>query len=459
MSDILVVDDERSMREFLEIMLTREGAQVRCVASVPEALKQIAERVPDLVITDLKMKGRTGLDLLTRAKQLHPQIEVIVITAFASDETAIEALHKGAYDYITKPFQVDEIKVVIQRALERQRLLQENVRMRVELASKYDFGNLVGKSARMQEVYRLIELSAPSNANVLITGETGTGKELAARAVHLRSGRSEEAFVPVDCASIPENLMESELFGYRRGAFTGAQADHLGLFELADKGTLFLDEIGELPLNLQVKLLRVLQDHVVKRLGDTKTRRIDIRLVAATNRNLEKEVQAGHFREDLFYRLNVIRVELPPLRQRLDDVDELVRHFTERIAKRDGHHAVFVLPQAIDCLAGYHFPGNVRELENLIERAVALSGGRPIGPELFVDYLQADQAKAEMDWRPLPEEGVDLDGLLAATERNWIQKALQTSGGIKKDAARLLGISFRSFRYRLEKLGMDSENA
>jgi two-component system response regulator PilR (NtrC family) len=458
MSQILVVDDERSMREFLEILLTKEGEAVRTARNAAEALERIEQQLPELVITDLRMKGGSGLDLLRRVKQQHPEVEFLVITAFGTDDTAVEALKMGAYDYVTKPFQVDELKVVVQRALERQRLLRENVFMRAELSSRYDFGNLVGKGPRMQEVYRLIEQVAPTRANVLITGESGTGKELVARALHFRSERRDHPFVAIDCGSIPETLMESELFGHAKGAFTGATSDRRGLFELAAGGTAFLDEVGEVPLGLQVKLLRVLQERSLKRLGDGRDRPVDVRLVAATNRDLEQLVAAGGFRQDLFFRLNVIRIHLPPLRQRREDIAELVRHFVAKICKQEQCPAPVVLGEALEALQAYDFPGNVRELENMVERAVALAGNRPIGPELFTEHMERGPTPGDGAGpvqQRLLDEGVELDAVLAGVERQLIEQALQRSGGVKKDAARLLGITFRSLRYRLAKLGMD----
>ena len=454
MSEILVTDDERSMREFLEILLKKEGYSVRSVPSMGKALAQIDEKAPDVVITDLKMKGGSGLDLLKEIKNRAPDIEVVVITAFATTETAIEALKLGAYDYITKPFQVDEIRVVVQRALERQRLLRANLRMRAELTGRYDYGNLVGKSPRMQEVYRLIEQVAPTRSNVLITGESGTGKELVARALHLRSPRADGAFVPIDCASIPAQLMESELFGFIKGAFTGAATDRQGLFELADGGTVFLDEIAEVPAAIQVKLLRVLQERSVKRLGEGRDRPVDVRLLAATNRDIDEEVRRGAFREDLFFRLNVIRIHLPPLRERKEDIPELTRHFVKKVAGEEGHAEPIVLSEALDELAAYDFPGNVRELLNLAERAVALCGGRPIGPEVFRQHLQPG-GEALPASRDLPAEGVDLEEVLASVERKLLEQALLRANGVKKEAARLLGVSFRSFRYRLQKHDLD----
>jgi two-component system response regulator PilR (NtrC family) len=455
MSEILAVDDERSMREFLEILLAKEGYAVRSAPGMGKALALMDEKLPDLVITDLKMKGGSGLDLLREIKSRAPEVEVLVITAFATTQTAIEALKLGAYDYITKPFQVDEIRVVIQRALERQRLLRENVRMRAELTGRYDFGNLVGKSTRMQEVYRLIEQVAPTRSNVLVTGESGTGKELVARAVHLRSGRADAAFVPIDCASIPPQLLESELFGCVRGAFTGATADRQGLFELADGGTVFLDEIAEVPPTIQVKLLRVLQERLIKRLGEGKDRPVDVRLIAATNRDIDEEVRLGNFREDLFFRLNVIRIPLPPLRERRDDIPLLVRHFAQKAAGESGRAEPILLAEAFEALSAYDFPGNVRELQNMVERAVALSEGKPVGPEAFDQELSKEMRSGGPLAVDLPEKGADLEAVLAAVERRLLGQALQRAQGVKKEAARLLGISFRSIRYRLIKHGLE----
>jgi two-component system response regulator PilR (NtrC family) len=459
-SAILVVDDERSMREFLEILFAGQGHETRSAAGVAEALALVREREPDLIVTDLRMKGPGGLELLGQVKASWPGIEVIVVTAFSTDQTAIQALQLGAYDYLHKPFQVDELRLLAERALERQRLLRENLRLRAELSGGADFGGLVGRSARMQEVYRLIEQVALTRSNVLVTGESGTGKELVARALHQRSERRQAPFVPIDCGAIPPNLMEGELFGHVRGAFTGAAADRKGLFELAEGGTVFLDEIGEVPPGLQVKLLRVLQERSLRRLGEGRDRPVDVRVVAATNRDIEAEVRRGSFREDLFYRLNVIRVHLPPLRTRREDIPELTRHFVDKVARTEGRPAPLVLPEALEVLRGYDFPGNVRELENLVERAVALAGPGPLGAEGFLDHLRKpgpDGSALAGLMAELPAEGLSLDSALAGLERRLIEQALEAAGGVKTEAARLLGISFRSFRYRLSKLGLDEQ--
>lgn len=455
MSEILVVDNERSMREFLEIMLDQEGFRVRSASSMAQAVELIDELVPDLVITDLKMRGGSGIDLLKQVKTQRPEVEVVVITAFASDQTAIEALKQGAYDYVTKPFQVDEFKVVIQRALEKQRLLYENQRMRAKLDGEGDFGDLVGISQRMQEIYQLIRRVAPTQSNVVITGESGTGKELVAKAIHRNSPRASGPFVPIDCASIPEQLMESELFGCVRGAFTGATSDRAGLFELAQGGTVFLDEICEIPSIIQVKLLRVLQERSIKRLGEAGDRPLNVRVVAATNRDIEQEVQEERFREDLFFRINVIRIHLPALRERIEDIQDLVRHFSNKIAGAEGRSAPMVLAEAMDALEAYDFPGNVRELQNMVERAVALADNRPIGADLFSEHFRKSNDSSTVDLDNFPEEGVNLEGILASVEKRLLQQALERAKGVRTDAAKLLGISFRSIRYRLLKHGLD----
>ncbi|RME21485.1 MAG: sigma-54-dependent Fis family transcriptional regulator, partial [Deltaproteobacteria bacterium] len=377
MGRILVVDDEQSMRQMLEILFREAGWEVRSGESAAEALEHLRKFEPDVVVTDVKMKGTSGLELLKAIKTDNHDIEVIVITAYASDSNALEALKLGAYDYVAKPFDVEELKVVAARALERRRLLQENLRMRAELQRGLPGTELVGTSARMQEVYRTIEKVAPTRANVLITGESGTGKEVVARAIHRLSQRASGPFVPVDCAAIPATLMESELFGAMKGAFTGATSDRAGLFELASGGTVFLDEVGEIPLELQVKLLRVLEQRTVRRLGDSRDRQIDVRVVAATNQDLERLVGEGKFRQDLFFRLNVVHLHLPALRERLKDIKPLAIHFARQLAQQEGAKEPVILPEAFGVLESYDFPGNVRELKNIVERAVALSGGRP----------------------------------------------------------------------------------
>ena len=455
MGKILVVDDERSMLQMLEILFKEAGWEVRSAGSVVEAMDMLRKFEPDVVITDVRMKGTSGLELLKALKTDHPYTEAIVITAYASDNNALEALRLGAYDYVAKPFDVEELKVVASRALERRRLLQENLRMKAELQRGLPGTELVGSSARMQEVYRTIERVAPTRANVLITGESGTGKEVAARAIHRLSPRASGPFVPIDCAAIPANLMESELFGTVKGAFTGATADRAGLFELASGGTVFLDEVGEIPLELQVKLLRVLEQRTVRRLGDSRDRNIDVRVVAATNRDLEQLVREGLFRQDLFFRLNVVHLYLPPLRERKTDIKPLARHFARQLARQENCKEPLLLPETFAALESYDFPGNVRELKNIIERVVALSGGRPIDAEMVRTNLST--SRRLFDTPDLPPEGIDLEKVLDEQERKLLLQALRQAGGVKTKAAELLRLSFRSFRYRLKKLGLEKE--
>ncbi len=455
MGQILVVDDERSMREFLAICLRRAGHEVTLADSAAAAMEALATAPIDIVVTDLRMPGELdGLGLLRaiRAAGLGP--EVILVTAFATADTALAAMKDGAYDYLTKPFKVDEINAVIGRAMEKRALLAENAALRDRVAGRVRMAQLLGRSKPMQQVFDVITKIASARTSVLITGESGTGKELVARALHSEGSRAGGAFVAVNCGAIPDELMESELFGHVKGAFTGAVVDRSGLFRDADGGTLFLDEIGELSLGLQVKLLRALQERRVKPVGGPAELEVDVRVVAATNRELEAEVARGAFRQDLYYRLNVIELRLPPLRQRREDLPLLVEHFLRRFARDQGKALSALTPAAMKRLEAYDFPGNVRELENIIERAVTLAAG-PIIDEADLPALRPSAARPAAPSGDLPDDGVDLDRLLADYERAWIQKALERTGGVRKKAAQLLGISFRSMRYRLEKLGLD----
>ncbi len=451
---ILVVDDEQSMREFLEIFLRREGYAVATAADVDTAVAHLEADEIDLVITDMQMPEKTGLDLILAARDVSPETIAIVVTAFGTTDSAIAAMKEGAYDYLTKPFKVDELSIVIEKALEKKLLSNENQRLRQELRSQSRDRNILGSSRVMQEVFDLIAQVAETKTNVLVSGESGTGKELVARAIHEQSDRANEPFVAINCGAIPENLLESELFGHVKGAFTGAVQNKQGLFEAATGGTLFLDEIGELSQPLQVKLLRALQEKSIRRVGDTVDRKIDVRIVSATNRRLEEEVAEGRFREDVYYRLNVIQLQLPPLREREEDIPLLAQHFIRRYSDELGKDVEGMNAEAYDLLAAYGFPGNVRELENLIERAVALARGPVIGPELLPPTVTRPAAVPSVSPR-VTSEGVDLETLVADYERSLLEEALVQSKGVKKQAARLLGISFRSFRYRLEKLGIE----
>jgi len=451
---ILVVDDERSMREFLEIFFRREGFEVVTASGAPSALLCLENDDIDVVITDMQMPEGSGLDVLHGARQLAPEAIVVVITAFATTDSAIEAMKEGAYDYITKPFKVDELRLVVEKALEKKDLFRENQRLKSELRSQARCRSIIGSSAAMQPVFDLITQVAGTKTNVLVSGESGTGKELVARAIHDQSSRSERPFVAINCGAIPENLLESELFGHIKGAFTGAVQNKEGLFEAAEGGTLFLDEVGELPLALQVKLLRVLQEKTIRRVGGTQDQRVDVRLLSATNRRLEEEVEAGRFREDLYYRLNVIQVDLPPLRERIDDLPLLIQHFVEKFSTELEKPIEGVSEEAMNELLRYGFPGNVRELENIVERAVALTRCETIDVAVLPPTVTS--TRASDDQLRIPPEGVKLESLVEDYERRLLDEALREARGVKKKAAHLLGISFRSFRYRLEKLGLES---
>ena len=454
---ILVVDDERSMQEFLEIFLRREGYEVETVGEVASALVQLENGDFDLVISDLNMPGASGLDLLRSAAEISPDTVVIMITAFASADSAIAAMKEGAYDYVTKPFKVDEIRLVIEKALEKKLLARDNRRLRSELRSHARHRGMIGNSAAIQSIFELVAQVADTRTNVLVSGESGTGKELVARAIHEQSERAGHPFVAVNCGAIPENLLESELFGHVKGSFTGAYQNKEGLFETAEGGTIFLDEVGELPPSLQVKLLRVIQEKTVRRVGGTGDRKIDVRVLSATNKQLDDEVAAGRFREDLYYRLNVIQIAVPSLRERRDDIPLLVQHFIEKYNRELARNVEAMSDEAMARLMVYHYPGNVRELENVIERAVALSREAVISEDSLPPTLLRPREVAKRS--AIGADGVDLEGLLADFERSLLTEALHLSRGVKKRAASLLGVSFRSFRYRLEKLGLDADDA
>lgn len=450
---ILIVDDEPSMREFLEIMLTREGYKVATASDGRDALNMLNKQMYDLIISDIQMPGMGGLELLKNIKDVSPDTEVIMITAYASTETAVEAMKDGAYDYITKPFKVDEIRLIIKKALEKKRLEVENLLLKREFRERYSFGNILGNSPEMLRVYDLIEKIGPTKTNVLIEGESGTGKELVAKAIHHQSPRRDKPFVAITCSAIPDGLMESELFGHMKGSFTGAIANKAGLFEMADGGTVFLDEIGELPLPIQVKLLRVVQERSFRRVGGTEDVAVDVRIVSATNRTLEEEVRKGNFREDLYYRLNVLQIKVPPLRERLSDIPVLAGHFLEKYAKEHGKDVVGITAEAMRLLGDYSYPGNVRELENIIERGVALEQGRQLAAESLPKFI-SEVSKLDAHLTDIPSGGLDLEKAVGEYEKALLLKALDRAGGVKKRAAKLLKISFRSMRYRLEKFGL-----
>jgi two-component system response regulator PilR (NtrC family) len=449
---ILVVDDEESMREFLCIMLQRDGYMVEAVGDGHQAVLRLKEQSYDLIISDIKMPRLDGFGVLDYVKDRCPGTAMIMITAFSTTEQAVDAMKKGAYDYITKPFKNDEIRLVVENALERMDLRRENLQLKKELGQRFSFANIIGKSKAMQEVYNLIEKVAASKVNVLVTGESGTGKELVARAIHYNSERRDRPFVAINCGAIPENLLESELFGHEKGAFTGAVQQKQGLFEVADGGTLFLDEIAELPPMMQVKLLRVIQEHEFRRVGGTRDLKVDVRLVAATNKDLGQAVVEEQFREDLYYRLNVIQVGLPPLRDRREDIPLLVSHFLNKL-KPDAE--VTIQDNVMRRLVDYHWPGNIRELENTIERCLVLGRGEEVCEESLPPHIRCKVETAEQSIPTLPEKGLDLDDYLGAIEKDILLKALDRTGGVRKRAAELLGITFRSIRYRLAKFGIE----
>jgi two-component system response regulator PilR (NtrC family) len=450
---ILVVDDERSMREFLEIFFRSEGYEVATAEDLQSALLHVEGNDFDVVVTDIQMPGGSGIELLHAIGETSPEAVVIMMTAFASTETAIAAIKDGAYDYITKPFKVEEVRIVVEKALEKKLLSSENRRLRTELRSRDRDRSIIGSSPAIQRIFEIITQVADTKANVLLSGESGTGKEMVARALHTSGDRRNRPFIPVNCAAIPENLLESELFGHVKGSFTGAVQNKAGLFESADGGTLFLDEVGDLTPSLQVKLLRVIQDKSIRRVGGNSDRRVDVRIIAATNRRLDEEIAAGRFREDLYYRLNVIEIPMPPLRERRDDIPLLVAHFIEKYSRELDKPVEGVSEEALARLAEHRFPGNVRELENVIERAVALSRGPTIEleslPPAILNPVESSRVPR------ISAQGVNLEELMAEYERGLLLEALGPAGGVKKRAAQLLGISFRSYRYRLEKLGLD----
>jgi two-component system response regulator PilR (NtrC family) len=448
------VDDERSMREFLEILLTREGYQVALAPSGELAFQVLKHKKFDLIITDIKMKDIDGLEVLKKTKELSPETIVIIISAFATAETAVQAMKEGAYDYIPKPFKVREFKRIIKEALLSRRSPLPHDKSR-ESGPSLRFDCLVGDSPQMRKIYELIEKVAQTRSNILISGESGTGKELVARAIHRQSPRAEKPFVVINCAGIPESLIESELFGYRKGAFTGALADKEGLFEVADNGTIFLDEVGELTPAIQVKLLRVIQERAFTRVGSTEEKTIDVRFISATNKDLEEEVIHKRFREDLFFRLNVIHISMPAMRERDGDLPLLAQHFLEKYSRELRKDVRKVSAYAMEVLGQYSFPGNVRELENIIERSVALETSSIVLPEsLALSNFQKDRSRDDRRQRDLTQKGIHLEEVMAEIEREYLIKALDLASGSKQRAAELLGITFESLRYRLAKQKM-----
>jgi two-component system response regulator PilR (NtrC family) len=459
--NILVVDDEESMRELLDVMLSREGYQVTSAESGRKAISLLEKKDFDLLLCDIKLGDMTGIDVLRASKKKNQNTVVIMISAYASTETAVEAMNDGAYDYVPKPFDNDELKQTIANGLELKTIDQEKKFIDDELKKQLHFGKIIGNSPAMLHVYNMIKQVAKTKTSILITGESGTGKELIARAIHDESDRCNKPFVPINCGGIPETLMESELFGYKKGAFTGATQDKKGLFEIADEGTIFLDEVGDLSIHLQVKLLRVVQERVFKPVGGNEDISVNIRIISATNKDLANEVIEGRFREDLFYRLNVIEIKLPPLRERRGDLRALAQHFLEKYSNEMGKKVTKISSYAINLLNNYPFPGNIRELENLMERSVAITDTNILLPDSLTLSLHKrrvliDGVKGKYFDVNDVSKGVSLDSILEEVEIAYVNKAMEYSGGERIKAAELLGINMRSLKYRLDKLGIGS---
>jgi len=457
--EILVIDDEAGIVEMLSIVFGKEGYRVGTARSCAEGLARLERVLPDLVLTDVKMPDGSGFEILKRTRELAPAVPVVMITAYTTTKTAIEALKSGAYDYISKPFDVEELKHVVGRALERKRLSDENVALRQKI-EKTARGAVVGASRKMQTLFDLVERIGKTTSTVLISGESGTGKELIARAIHKASARASAPFISINCGAMPENLLESELFGHEKGAFTGAVKEKKGLFHEAEGGTLFLDEIGETSVTMQVKLLRALQERLVRRVGGNAEEPIDVRIICATNKDLGKKVADGTFREDLFYRINVIPVPIPPLRERRDDIPHLVRHFLKKVAEEQGMPEKKISTEAMRLLEAYAWPGNVRELENLIERTVALEPSDVITtsslPDAFLHPAGVPSGSA-LEGFDLPSEGLDLERYLEWLGQRLMQQALERTHGVQIRAAELLRMSERSFRYYAKKYGIRRE--
>ncbi|MGB4703550.1 MAG: sigma-54 dependent transcriptional regulator [Candidatus Saccharicenans sp.] len=455
METILIIDDEKGLLEVMSVVFRKEGYEVKTATSGAEGLDIINHKSIDLVITDIRMPHMSGMEVLRYVKENYPEIPVIVITAYGSISQAVEALKAGALDYIVKPFDVEELKILVSRALERKRLEQENLLLKRDLKEKYKFENMIGKSRLMQEIYLLIEKVASTDSTVLITGESGTGKEMAARAIHNLSRRKDKPFVTINCAALPENLLESELFGHVKGAFTGAISDKKGMFEVAHKGTLFLDEIAEMPPWTQVKLLRALQEKKIRRVGGTEEIPVDVRVIAATNQDLKKRIEEGKFREDLYYRLNVISFEMPPLRSRVEDIPLLTQHFLQKHCQQMGKKVKRLAPEVVGIFEQYPWPGNIRELENVIERIVAIEDRETITPACLPPEMLGMVKREEKMVELGP--GFDLNRHLDDLAKKYIIKALEKSGGRMKKAAPLLGVSYRTLRYLIDKYDLKTK--
>jgi DNA-binding NtrC family response regulator len=446
MAVIIVIDDESRQREILKTILEGEGYEVHTASSAEEGLGLINKLGPDVVLTDMKMGGMSGVQLLEEAPEGLTRPAFILMTAYGTISSAVEAMKKGAFDYLTKPLEKDVIVLTVGKAVERMELIKENIRLKDALFEKFKIEGIVGNSKKMKEVMEIIKKVTPTSVTVLICGESGTGKELIARAIHYNSQRKAGPFTAINCAAIPDNLIESELFGYEPGAFTGATHRKIGLFESSDKGTIFLDEAGDLPPLTQTKILRVLQDKEIRRLGGKDNIKVDVRVIAATNKELEKEVSKGRFREDLYYRLKVVTVEPPPLRERKEDIPALVKFFIDRYNEEFGKRLKGISDGALKALIAYHWPGNIRQLESVIERAVLMADGELIGINDIRGELRLSSEKGIMDIG-IPDEGINFEEL----EKELIKKAMLKANNVAAKAARLLGMSYKTFWYRLEK--------
>jgi two-component system, NtrC family, response regulator PilR len=452
---ILVVDDERSMRELLAIVLRREGYEVLLAENGRTAVSLLERESIDLLISDIKMPDLSGVDVLRAAKKIDQDVLGIMITAFASTETAVEAMRLGACDYLSKPFDIDLLKMKVREKIETRQLRQENVLLKRTLGLAHQFSNIIGRSPAMLEVFKMVETVSRTNSTILLTGESGTGKGLVAQAIHFNSLRREKPMVSLNCGAMPENLLESELFGHMRGAFTGADTNKKGLLEVAERGTVFLDEIGEMSAVMQVKLLRVLQERRFRRVGGLEELQADIRVIAATNRDLTRLVAEGRFREDLYYRINVIPIVLPALRDRREDIPLLAEHFLAKYGEQMGKDIAGISREAMELLVHHEWPGNIRELENVIERAVALEASPTILPESLPPAMRGEIPRVSGGpVEEFPESGFDLEAHVKEIERGYIAEALRRAGGVQVKAAELLGMSFRSFRYYVKKYNL-----
>lgn len=447
---ILIVDDEDAQRSVLKGYLEKKGYRIFSASSGNEGIKTVQNNIIDIILSDFKMPDRTGLEVLEEVKKINPEISFVILTAYGTIENAVKAMRLGAFDYISKPVDLDELDLMIERIIENRNLKSENQILKNQLKEKFKIDSFISQSPKMEEVLSVASRAADSRATVLITGESGTGKEVLAKSIHYVSSRKDKPFVAVNIPALPETLLESELFGHEKGAFTGAEKSKKGRFELAHEGTIFLDEIGDIPINLQVKLLRVLQEHQIEKLGSTDTVNIDVRIIAATHQNLEQKIKDGSFREDLFYRLNIVSLNIPPLRERKEDILPLIEHFIEKYSKENGRENLSLSKETVDTLIKYNFPGNVRELENIIERAVVLSRGNTITVNDLPNVVKGFKAEKEI---PANEETTLIEQV-EELEKKLIFDALTKSNGNQSQAGRLLGLTERNLRYKMQKYGI-----